>query len=213
MSGDVPYRLPKRALDKTLSAALLVLTGPLFAAAGAAMGVDMLLSRRDRGPWLYREPRISAGRTFDLLKFRTLTRAALEKQAGGESHARLLEAEPANLTWAGRAFLKRWYLDELPQLVNVLRGDMSLVGPRPWPVGMVDNQVASGLDYRNRITAGWTGPAQVRKGITEPAGYTALDLGYIETCRTRKALSLLRYDLSILRETISVIMRGEGLEN
>jgi lipopolysaccharide/colanic/teichoic acid biosynthesis glycosyltransferase len=212
VSDHVPYRLPKRVLDKTLSATLLVVTAPLFAAAGAAMGVDMLLSRRDRGPWLYRERRISGGRTFDLLKFRTLTRAALEKQAGGEGHARLLEAEPGNLTWAGRAFLKRWYLDELPQIINVLRGDMSLVGPRPWPIGMVENQVASGLDYRNRITAGWTGPAQVQKGITEPAGYTALDLGYVETCRTRSALGLLRYDLSILRETIKVIARGEGLQ-
>ena len=87
----------------------------------------------------------------------------------------MLEADEANLTWAGRRLLKPWYLDELPQLWNVLRGDMSLVGPRPWPPSMVANQVASGLTYRNEFVAGWTGPAQVQKGATESAGYAALD--------------------------------------
>ena len=212
MSEVVPYRLPKRVLDKTVSATLLVLATPLFVAAGAAMGADMLLSRRDRGPWLYRERRISAGRPFDLLKLRTLTRAALETQAGGEAHARLLEADPKNLTWAGRVLLKRWFLDELPQLVNVLRGDMSLVGPRPWPVAMVDAQVAAGVDYRNRIIAGWTGAAQVEKGVVESAAYAEQDLRYVEVCRTWGGLRLLRYDLSILARTVKVMARGEGLQ-
>jgi lipopolysaccharide/colanic/teichoic acid biosynthesis glycosyltransferase len=209
---EVPYRLPKRVLDKTVAATLLVLTAPLLGAASAVMAADMLFSRRDRGPWMYRERRVSRGRVFDLLKFRTLRLEALESQAGLEGHARLLEADPDNLTWAGRMLLKRWYLDELPQLVNVLRGDMSLVGPRPWPVSMVETQVASGLDYRNRMIAGWTGPAQVRKGLTEPAGYTGLDLEYLETCRTSSASRLLRHDLSVLGRTLKIIARGEGLQ-
>jgi lipopolysaccharide/colanic/teichoic acid biosynthesis glycosyltransferase len=212
MSEHVGYRMPKRVLDKTVSAALLVLTAPLFGAACAAMGVDMLVSRRDRGPWLYRERRVSAGRVFELLKLRTLTREALATQAGDESHARLLEADERNLTWAGRTFLKRWYLDELPQLVNVLRGDMSLVGPRPWPPAMVNAQVAAGLDYRNHVVAGWTGPAQVQKGNVDTARYTDLDLGYVEACRMLGARRLLGYDLSILAETLKVIARGEGLQ-
>ena len=88
---------------------------------------------------------------------------------------------------------------------------MSLVGPRPWPVAMVADQVASGLDYRNRVMAGWTGPAQVRKGVTEPARYAALDLAYAEACENWGGLRLLRYDLRILLETVQVIARGEGL--
>jgi lipopolysaccharide/colanic/teichoic acid biosynthesis glycosyltransferase len=126
-------------------------------------------------------------------------------------HARLLEGDPENLTWAGRRVLKPWYLDELPQLVNVLRGDMSLVGPRPWPVSMVESQVALGLDYRNRVVAGWTGPAQVEKGVVEPAGYAQLDLAYVEACRTCGWRELLRLDLAILRRTLGVLVRGEGL--
>jgi lipopolysaccharide/colanic/teichoic acid biosynthesis glycosyltransferase len=208
----VPYRLPKRVLDKALSALLLGLLSPVVAGAAVAMGVDMLLAKRDRGPLLYRERRISRGRTFELLKLRTLRREVLERAGGVEGHARLYEADVENLTWAGRHVLKRWYLDELPQLVNVLRGDMSLVGPRPWPVAMVEDQTASGLDYRNRIVAGWTGPAQVQKGVTEPAGYAALDLAYVESCRSWSSLRLLRYDLAILFETVKVIARGEGLQ-
>jgi len=124
----------------------------------------------------------------------------------------MLESDSANLTWAGRRILKPWYLDELPQLFNVLRGDMSLVGPRPWPPSMVRNQLAKGYDYRNHITAGWTGPAQVQKGITEPAGYAELDLAYVEACRTRSGMRLVRFDLGILWRTVKVMARGEGLQ-
>ena len=207
----VPYRVPKRVLDKGVAVVLTVLLAPVFAAALAAMGLDMLRARRDRGPWLYRERRISGGREFDLLKFRTLRHDVLDGAKGGEAHARLLEADTDNLTWAGRRVLKPWYLDELPQLLNVLRGDISLVGPRPWPPSMVANQVAKGHDYRNRILAGWTGPAQVQKGVTEPAGYTAFDLAYVEGCRTWSAARLLRHDVAILWQTVKVLARGEGL--
>jgi len=206
----VPYPLSKLLLDKGVAAALGVALAPVFAVALGAMGVDMLRDRRDRGPLLYRERRISRGREFDLLKFRTLRREVLEAEEG-EAHARLLEADESNLTWAGRRVLKPWYLDELPQLLNVLRGDMSLVGPRPWPPSMVAGQIAKGYDYRNRVVAGWTGPAQVQKGITEPAGYTELDLAYVDACASWPTGRLIRHDLRILWRTVQVLARGEGL--
>jgi lipopolysaccharide/colanic/teichoic acid biosynthesis glycosyltransferase len=202
----VPYRLPKRILDKAVAAALLTIASPLVLAVLAAMGIDMLLSRRDRGGFLYRERRISQGRTFDLLKFRTLRRGAL---ARAEGHARLLESDPQNLTWAGRRILKPWYLDELPQLFNVLRGEISLVGPRPWPPELVERQATEGRDYRKRIVAGLTGPAQVTKGAGIP--YADLDLQYVERAEALTDWALLRYDLGILWRTIRVITRGEGL--
>lgn len=177
----------------------------------AAMALDMLAAPRDRSGFLYREQRVSRGREFDLLKFRTLRREALGTQIGDEAHARLLEADAENLTWAGRRVLKPWYLDELPQLLNVLKGDMSLVGPRPWPPSMVGQQAEDGLDYRNLVVAGWTGPAQVRKDVTEPASYTELDLSYVEACQTWSGPQLVRYDLRMLWQTVKLIARGEGL--
>ncbi|MBM2821940.1 MAG: UDP-phosphate galactose phosphotransferase [Thermoleophilia bacterium] len=208
----VPYPVSKRALDKGVAVVLALVLAPVFAVVCVAITVDMAFRPRDRGPWLYRERRISRGREFDLLKFRTLRREVLDRAEGAEAHARLLEADPANLTWAGRRVLKPWYLDELPQLFNVLRGDMSLVGPRPWPPSMVEMQVAKGFTYRNQIVAGWTGPAQVQKGVTEPAAYAELDLAYAEMCRRRSSARVLRYDVGILCQTVRVIARGEGLQ-
>ncbi len=214
--GGVPhqrttYPRAKKVTDKVVCGLLLILLSPVFLVVLAAMAIDMLALRRDRGPFLYREERVSRGEEFGLLKFRTLRREALGSQVGAEAHARLLEADPDNLTWAGRRILKPWYLDELPQLLNVLKGGMSLVGPRPWPRSMVDRQVAAGLDYRNLVTAGWTGPAQVQKGVIESAAYTVLDLQYVDACRTWRGSRLVRYDLGILWQTVKLLVRGEGL--
>ena len=178
------YPVPKRILDKGVSLLLLVLLAPVFALVLAAMGVDMLVSRRDRGRWLYRERRVSRGREFDLLKFRTLRRDVLERVRSDESHARLHEGDEANLTWAGRRVLKPWYLDELPQIWNVLRGDMSLVGPRPWPPSMVANQVAKGLDVPQRVRRRLDRPGAGEKGVVESAGYAQLDVAYVDACRS-----------------------------
>jgi putative colanic acid biosynthesis UDP-glucose lipid carrier transferase len=207
LDRQVPYPLLKSVTDKTLSALLLVLVSPLALAVLVGMAADMLLVPCDRGPFLYRERRISRGREFDLLKLRTLRTELL---AGGDGHIRPLEADQGNLTRAGYV-LKRWYLDELPQLVNILRGDMSLVGPRPWPVAMVVEQVASGLDYRNLVQAGWTGPAQITKGSDDPVSYAELDLAYVQACRTLSPGRLTRHDFRILARTVAVLLRGQGL--
>lgn len=211
VASPAPYPPLKSLMDKLVSGLLLVLLSPVLAFVLGAMAVNRMVARRDRGPFLYREVRVSRGEEFDLLKFRTLRREALARQAGKESHARLLEGDPENLTWAGRRILKPWYLDELPQLVNVVKGDMSLVGPRPWPPSLADTQVAEGLTYRNEVTAGWTGPAQVQKDLTESAHYAELDLTYVDACRTWSGARLVRYDLGILWQTVKLIVRGEGL--
>jgi lipopolysaccharide/colanic/teichoic acid biosynthesis glycosyltransferase len=188
--------LGKRTLDVAVATPLLLLSSPVFVLVFAAYG----------GRPFYREPRVSAGRTFGLLKFRTLRADVLERTQG---HARLLEADPDNLTWVGRHILKPWYLDEIPQLWNVLRGDMSLVGPRPWPPHLVEQQRAEGVTYRDEVPAGLTGLAQLTKGSDQH--YADLDVAYIDRCRTLGSWALVRYDLGILARTASVIGRGEGL--
>ena len=198
--------IPKRLLDLLVSGALLVVFLPVLLVVLVAFALDVLLSPRDRGSLFYREARISRGRTFGLLKFRTLRSDVLERSAG---HARLLEADAANLTWIGRRLLKPWYVDELPQLWNVVRGDISLVGPRPWPPELVDRQRAEGLTYRDELTAGLTGTAQITKGSGQR--YADLDLAYAERFRSLGSWALVRYDLQILVRTIGVIARGEGL--
>jgi lipopolysaccharide/colanic/teichoic acid biosynthesis glycosyltransferase len=175
------------------------------------MAADMLLVESDRGPWLYREPRISRGREIQLLKLRTLRTNVLAQMPEVGRHARLLEAQPDNLTWAGRHVLKRWYLDELPQLVNVLRGDISLVGPRPWPPELVRYQLERGYDYRLHAIAGWTGPAQVRKGRPVVDDDFGDDVAYVAACHQLRWHRLVRLDLRLLLETARTVLRGEGL--
>ena len=188
--------LGKRLLDVAVAAFLLLLFSPLFAVVLVAYGFRPF----------YRERRLSAGRTFGLLKFRTL-RVEVLARAGG--HARPLEADPANLTWLGRHVLKPWYLDEVPQLWNVLRGDFSLVGPRPWPPALVERQRAEGLTYRDEVPAGLTGLAQLSKGSEHE--YADLDLQYIARAAELGSWGRLRLDLGILARTVGVIARGEGL--
>jgi lipopolysaccharide/colanic/teichoic acid biosynthesis glycosyltransferase len=207
--APLPYRPVKRALDLLVTVPLLVLLSPLAAVAFLAMAVDMLVEPGDRGGWIYRERRLSGGREFELLKLRTLRREVVERLRERGEHSQVHEREAKNLTRAGR-FLKRFYLDELPQLWNVLRGDLSLVGPRPWPASMVREQEAQGLDYRRLVVAGWTGPAQVHKGVPG-ARYADLDLAYVEACRTWSGWRLVRFDLSVLWRTVGVLLRGEGL--
>jgi lipopolysaccharide/colanic/teichoic acid biosynthesis glycosyltransferase len=196
----------KRMLDIAGASVLLLLSLPVVAVVVVAFACDASLQTRDGGGLLYREPRVSRGRTFALLKFRTLRTDVLAR-AGG--HARLLEAEPANLTWLGRRILKPWYLDELPQLWNVLRGDISLVGPRPWPPQLVAQQRAEGLSYRDEVPAGLTGLAQLSKGSARL--YADLDLEYVERVGALGSWALVRYDMEILARTIKVMARGEGL--
>jgi lipopolysaccharide/colanic/teichoic acid biosynthesis glycosyltransferase len=196
-------------VDKALAVGMLLVAAPVALVAVLAMTVDILFVRRDRGPYLHRERRISRGRVFELLKLRTLRVDALAR-LGADDYVGLLEADTGNLTRSGRV-IKRFYLDELPQLVNVLRGDISIVGPRPWPVAMVKEQVASGLDYRNHVRAGWTGPAQISKGSEGPLSYADLDLDYVRRCRTAGSLRLVRYDLGVMLKTIGVMVRGQGL--
>jgi lipopolysaccharide/colanic/teichoic acid biosynthesis glycosyltransferase len=192
----VQQRLGKRPLDVGVTSLLLIVTLPLFALVYVAY----------LGRPFYREARISHGRTFGLLKFRTL-RTDVVARAGG--HARPLEADPANLTWLGRHVLKPWYLDEVPQLWNVLRGDFSLVGPRPWPPELVEHQRAEGLTYRDDVPAGLTGLAQLSKGSEHR--YADLDLEYVAQASRLGGWGLVWYDLKILFRTIGVIARGQGL--
>jgi len=188
---------------------LLVVALPVVASVLTVMAADMLVCPRDRGAFLHRERRISAGREFELLKLRTLRVDVLRGMKAPGDHARLHEADATKLTWAGKRLLKPWYLDELPQLLNVLRGDMSLVGPRPWPPAMVEGQRARGVDYRLHVPAGWTGPAQVAKGLD--VSFEQLDLEYVDRCRRSSGPALARYDVGILYRTLATLLRREGL--
>ena len=165
--------LVKRALDVGISSAALAALSPLFAGIAAAIRLS------DGGPVFYRQRRMGLdGRPFDILKFRSMV-------VGAEEETGPTWASPADprRTRVG-AFLRRWSLDELPQLVNVFRGEMSLVGPRPERPEFVREFKEKFPQYmlRHRVRAGITGWAQVHgwRGNTSVSKRIEYDLYYID---------------------------------
>lgn len=195
----------KRGLDIGLSLTLLILLAPLMLA-------TMWLVRRDGGPALYRHIRIGkAGRSFSCLKFRSMVpdgAGVLEGFFSANPGARerweaerKLESDP-RITPLG-AVIRKFSIDELPQLWNVLRGEMSLVGPRPIPPEELAKYGASAPDYLS-VRPGITGPWQVsgRSGL----GYSArvqIDAQYV------REWSLAR-DFVILARTPKAVLLGAG---
>jgi lipopolysaccharide/colanic/teichoic acid biosynthesis glycosyltransferase len=158
-----------RAVDVALAGAGLVLAGPVLAAAALAVKLE------DRGPVLYRQTRVGKdGRDFEVLKLRSMVVGA-ERQGLGYA----VDRGDARITRVGR-ILRRTSIDELPQLWNVVRGDMSVVGPRPtlrYQVDRYDERQRKRLDVRPGLT-GW---AQIHGRATLAwAERIELDVWYVE---------------------------------
>ncbi len=165
--------LVKRALDVGISAAALGALSPLFAGIAAAIRLA------DGGPVFYRQRRMGLdGRPFDILKFRSMVVGAEE----GTGPTWASPADPRRTRVGG--FLRRWSIDELPQLVNVFKGEMSLVGPRPERPEFVREFKEKFPQYmlRHRVRAGITGWAQVHgwRGNTSLSKRIEYDLYYID---------------------------------
>jgi lipopolysaccharide/colanic/teichoic acid biosynthesis glycosyltransferase len=183
-----------RALDVLIAGVLLVLTGPLLGLAALAIKLE---SRA--GPILYRQRRVGKdGRPFDLLKLRTMVPGAETMGAGI-----YVLAGDSRITRVGR-LLRRFSLDELPNLVNVLRGDLAIVGPRPTVQEQVDRYTER-QRRRLEVKPGITGWAQVNGRTSLPwPERIELDVWYVEH-------RSLRLDLEILARTARLLATGRGL--
>jgi lipopolysaccharide/colanic/teichoic acid biosynthesis glycosyltransferase len=192
------YEYVKRSIDIVGASVLLGGLAPVMGV--VALGVKC----SSPGPVLIRQKRVTEGaREFTLLKFRSM-RADAEASTG----AVLASAQDNRITPLGKV-LRKTRLDELPQLINVLRGDMSLIGPRPErpEIARVLSKQIPGFHRRLGTKAGLTGLAQVIQGYPDGIeGYRqklALDVVYIK----RRSLLL---DLQIALRTVGVVFSGSG---
>jgi exopolysaccharide biosynthesis polyprenyl glycosylphosphotransferase len=200
---DLPQLAIKRTMDVILAAGALVAVAPLLAAVAVAITID------SRGPILFRQTRMGVGgRRFQILKFRTMV-ADADRQKASLAHlneypdARLFKIKhDPRITRLGH-FLRRTSLDELPQLWNVLRGEMSLVGPRPCVPEEFEHYAPHHME-RLFVVRGVTGPWQVsgRNTVLDFEEVVRMDSEYIRTW------SLLR-DVVILLKTIPALY-GKG---
>jgi lipopolysaccharide/colanic/teichoic acid biosynthesis glycosyltransferase len=183
------YERGKRLLDLALAVPTAVVLSPLLGALAAAVKLE------SRGPVFFRQERIGRhGRPFEILKLRTLY-----YEPPREASDYLISSGDARITRVG-AFLRRWSLDELPQVWNIIRGDMSIVGPRP----TLRYQVEQYTDFQRRrleVPPGVTGWAQVhgRNRVRWPQRIE-LDVWYVD----HRSLSL---DLEILARTVPLVFR------
>jgi lipopolysaccharide/colanic/teichoic acid biosynthesis glycosyltransferase len=187
------YELGKRGLDLVIVLPIAVALAPLLAVLAAAVKLE------SRGSILFRQERIGRhGRPFQILKLRTLQTERLTSPADF-----IISAKDSRITRVG-AFLRRWSLDELPQLWNIVRGDMSVVGPRP----TLGYQVEQYTDFQRRrleVLPGITGWAQVngRNALTWPERIK-LDVWYVD----HRSLLL---DLKILLLTPRILVQARSI--
>jgi lipopolysaccharide/colanic/teichoic acid biosynthesis glycosyltransferase len=183
----------KRAIDVVGAAAGLALAAPILALAACAIKLE------DRGPVLFRQMRLGRGAgQFEVLKLRTMTVDAEQQRSDG-----VVEAGDPRITRVG-GLLRRTAADELPQLWHVLRGEMSLVGPRPVPPPHLER-----YDERQRrrleVKPGLTGWAQIHGRAALPwPERLELDVWYVEN----RSLAL---DARILARTAGVLLRRDGV--
>jgi len=200
--------LYKRVFDLLVVSVVVVLLFPVLLVTALAVLVD------GGGPLLYVSERVGrGGRSFPFFKFRSMRVGAEQERAGLEARNEAdgvlfkIRDDP-RLTGVGR-FLRRWSLDELPQIWNVIRGDMNLVGPRPLPVGDLeglehDPEMAYWFDLRHHVSPGITGLWQVRGRVE--LGFdemVRLDLYYVQNWSPW-------LDLKVLLLTMPAILRGRG---
>jgi lipopolysaccharide/colanic/teichoic acid biosynthesis glycosyltransferase len=212
-SHDAPIRLrqlAKRTLDVALSIVAIIALAPVF------LAIALVVKATSPGPVMFRQNRVGKhGKQFNCLKFRTMVhnagdeihRSAIQRLwvgevLSGDPEARYKLAQDQRVTLVGR-WLRRCSLDELPQLINVLRGEMSIVGPRPalpYEVGYFRDL----QQERQKVRPGITGLAQIKgRGCMPPHELLKLDLEYV------RAWSV-RYDLKIIGLTLPVLLSARG---
>lgn len=195
-------RAAKQTFDRVMAALLLIATSPLF------LGAALALRLTSPGPLFYRSQRLgTGGAPFRMLKFRTMVVGA-DRELAEHSHLddgagpMFKIRDDPRITPVGR-FLRRYSIDELPQLINVLRGEMSLVGPRP-PLPSEAEEWQHGVERRLLVPQGMTGLWQI-SGRSDLAWEDAvrLDLDYVENWSMTR-------DLHIIWHTIRAVIRSDG---
>lgn len=193
---DFQQRITKRLLDLVIALPMLLITLPFF------LVVALLIHLYDGGPVFYKQERLTFGsRHFMIYKFRSMR---MDSEQDG---ARLAMKDDDRITPVGR-FLRKTHLDELPQLLNIINGDMSIVGPRPERPEIAEQyeQSIPEFEYRLTMKAGLTGYAQVYgKYNTTPYDKLKLDLLYLENYS-------IFLDLKLMLMTLKVIFQKDNTE-
>lgn len=209
-NNKLPIHPAKRIFDILLSLIILMVLLPFILTILFLIKVEHVLRARPLDPFFYNETRLSHGKPFRLYKFNIFKHEQIVemKRAGIFIHTKTLENN-GGVTAIGW-ILKQIYMDELPQLFNVLKGDMSIVGPRPVNVEVYKTLMKRGVTAKKEVRAGITGHYQAFKNTSGKKSDES-DQEYIDYYFKNPWYKILLFDLKIILRTIRVILRARGV--
>lgn len=211
LKKPIKVPIPKLIFDKLLSFIILTCCLPIIILLSLFNWIEGIFIRENRGPLFFYYNAVSRGKVFKKYKIRLIKEKFINKelQAKGDWHAFMNEWDPAARTYLGK-FVKKFYLDEIPQLFNVLKGDMSVVGPRPIAVHHYERDLAQGNIPRSLVRGGLLGYGHVRKGTPE-FGKPEYEYEYVHRYLHYSPVRLLLLDLYIIGKGIIVMAKAKGL--
>lgn len=210
LTEPLPPRTLKIIFDKTVAAFLLLLAAPILLLLKIAYVFEGWIIPENRGPMIFFYWAVSKGRRIPKYKIRLIKTRFIEPE-GAKRHewiAFSAEWTPDSRTYVGQ-FVKKFYLDELPQFWSVLIGDMSIVGPRPLSERHYERDLAQGNITRKLLPGGLLGLGHILKGTPE-MGDPEPEYVYIDQYLKRSSLGLLWLDLGIIAKGLRLMLKGGG---
>ena len=207
---ELPPRFSKLAFDKLIAFILLFIAAPVLLLLKVAYLIEGWIIPENKGPMFFYYNAVSAGKVIPKYKIRLIKTKYIEPEGAkrGDWIAYSAEWTPYSRTYLGR-FVKNFYLDELPQFWSVLKGDMSLVGPRPISVMHYERDLKQGNVTRKLLKGGLLGLGHINKGTSE-MGNPIYEYEYLDQYLKRSSLDLLCLDLWIIWKGVILILKGGG---
>lgn len=210
LKEPLPIRFYKVLFDKLIAAVMLTISVPILLLLKLAFLVEGWLIPENAGPMFFYYNAVSGGQIIPKYKIRLIKQKYIDPE-GAKRHdwiAFSAEWTPDSRTHVGE-FVKKFYLDELPQFWSVLKGDMSIVGPRPISVLHYERDKAQGNVTRSLLRGGLLGLGHINKGTSE-MGNPVYEYEYVDQYLKRSSFGLLMLDMWIIWKGILVIIRGGG---
>jgi lipopolysaccharide/colanic/teichoic acid biosynthesis glycosyltransferase len=210
LNDELPHRFFKSAFDKLAALLLITISVPILLLLKIAYLIEGWIIPENKGPIFFYYNAVSAGKIIPKYKIRLIKIKYIDHEGAkrGDWIAYSSEWTPDTRTYVGQ-FVKKFYLDELPQLYSVLKGDISIVGPRPLSVLHYERDLAQGNVTRKLLKGGLLGLGHINKGTIE-MGNPIYEYEYVDQYLKRSSFGLLCLDLWIIWKGISVIVKGGG---
>ena len=207
---SLPPRIFKTLIDRVIGSILVLISIPFLILLKIGFLIEGFLMPENKGPMLFYYNAVSAGKVIPKYKIRLIKTKFIDP-IGASKHdwiAFSAEWSPQSRTYMGR-FVKKFYLDELPQFFSVVKGDISIVGPRTLSVLHYERDLAQGNVSRRLIKGGLLGLGHINKG-TANMGDPSYEYEYIDQYLNRSAWALFTLDLWIIWKGVALMSKGGG---